>query len=221
MKKNWKSKGTIIGLAAACILIAGTCLVVKMKKDGGSFDPGKPPDETVSEWEEAGRPDEREAESRAVWQERENGKHPQMEPDSRDEVVIEFTTEPARPETPEAPVPQGELTDPSAPPSYEKEAETVPEEKLPEESLPEETGRMPEEQTPAEQKPEVPESEIPEPESPKPETPSPSESTPQMDGVREDGAVYDPVFGWVIPSEIIQIEGHSDGDPNKMVGHMD
>lgn len=211
MKKNWKSKGTIIGLAAACILIAGTCLVVKMKKDGGSFDPGKPPDETVSEWEEAGRPDEREAESRAVWQERENGKHPQTEPDSRDEVVIEFTTEPARPETPEAPVPQGELTDPSAPPSYEKEAETVPEE-----NLPEENGRIPEEQTPAEQKPEVPESE-----TPKPETSKPSESTPQMDGVREDGAVYDPVFGWVVPSPIIQSEITSDGDPNKMVGHMD
>ncbi len=211
MKKNWKSKGTIIGLAAACILIAGTCLVVKMKKDGGSFDPGKPPDETVSEWEEAGRPDEREAESRAVWQERENGKHTQTEPDSRDEVVIEFTTEPARPETPEAPVPQGELTDPSAPPSYEKEAETVPEE-----NLPEENGRIPEEQTPAEQKPEVPESE-----TPKPETSKPSESTPQMDGVREDGAVYDPVFGWVVPSPIIQSEITSDGDPNKMVGHMD
>ena len=30
MKKIWKSKGTIIGLAAVCILIVGTCLIVRM-----------------------------------------------------------------------------------------------------------------------------------------------------------------------------------------------
>ena len=70
MKKIWKSKGTIIGLAAVCVLIVGTCLIVRMKKDGGSFDPSRPPDEAVSEWEEADSPNQEETEpdSSTGWQ---------------------------------------------------------------------------------------------------------------------------------------------------------
>ena len=202
MKKIWKSKGTIIGLAVVCVLVAGTCLIVRMKKDGGSFVPGKPPDETASEWNEADRPDkaETEAESSTGWQERETEETRQTEND--DEVVIEFTTEPVQPETPEAPEPQGDLTDPSNPPTYEEEVEV---------SLPEETGSAPAE---SEEKPDPPA------EQPSAGEPG-SQEQPETDGVREDGAVYDPVFGWVVPSPITQIEGDSDGDPNKMVGNMD
>lgn len=202
MKKIWKSKGTIIGLAVVCVLVAGTCLIVRMKKDGGSFVPGKPPDETVSEWDEADRPDkaETEAESSTGWQEQETEETRQTE--NGGEVVIEFTTEPVQPETPEAPEPQGDLTDPSNPPTYEEEVEV---------SLPEETDSVPAE---SEEKPDPPAEQPPadEPES---------QEQPETDGVREDGAVYDPVFGWVVPSPITQIEGDSDGDPNKMVGNMD
>ena len=81
MKKIWKSKGTIIGLAVVCVLVAGTCLIVRMKKDGGAFVPGKPPDETVSEWDEADRPDttETEAESSTGWQEQETEETRQTE----------------------------------------------------------------------------------------------------------------------------------------------
>ena len=202
MKKIWKSKGTIIGLAVVCVLVAGTCLIVRMKKDGGSFAPGKPPDETVSEWDEADRADkaETEAESSTGWQEQETEETRQTE--NGGEVVIEFTTEPVQPETPEAPEPQGDLTDPSNPPTYEEEVEV---------SLPEETGSAPAE---SEEKPDPP---AEQPSADEPE----SQEQPETDGVREDGAVYDPVFGWVVPSPITQIEGDSDGDPNKMVGNMD
>lgn len=213
MKKIWKSKGTIIGLAVVCVLVAGTCLIVRMKKDGGPFDPGRPPDETVTEWEEADSPDQErtEPDSSAGWQEQET--LPQQEMENRDEVVIEFTTEPAQPETPEAPEPQGELTDPSNPPTYTEEVEVQPEGSLPEttESLSQEAPPETQPEASAEQPSTVQE----EPAQDQPE------STPQMDGVREDGAVYDPVFGWVVPSPIIQSEITSDGDPNKMVGHMD
>ena len=209
MKKIWKSKGTIIGLAVVCVLVAGTCLIVRMKKDGDSFVPGKPPDETVSEWDEADRPDkaETEAESSTGWQEQETEETRQTE--NGGEVVIEFTTEPVQPETPEAPDPQGELTDPSNPPTYTEEVKVQPEGSLPEttESLPPET----QSEAPVEQPSTVQEEAVQDQ----------PESAPQMDGVREDGAVYDPVFGWVVPSPIIQSEITSDGDPNKMVGHMD
>lgn len=35
-----------------------------------------------------------------------------------------------------------------------------------------------------------------------------------------NGAVYDPVFGWVVPGEVQQSIGDSDGDLNKQVGNM-
>jgi hypothetical protein len=51
------------------------------------------------------------------------------------------------------------------------------------------------------------------PETPKSDTPAP--------GSRNDkGEVYDPVFGWFVPGEVISEPIDNDGDPNKMVGHM-
>lgn len=35
-----------------------------------------------------------------------------------------------------------------------------------------------------------------------------------------NGAVYDPVFGWVVPGQVSQTSMDSAGDPNKMVGNM-
>lgn len=51
------------------------------------------------------------------------------------------------------------------------------------------------------------------------EPPAPTE--PEAGSATQDGAIYDPVFGWVVPSEVIQSTIDSDGDPNKMVGNMD
>lgn len=51
------------------------------------------------------------------------------------------------------------------------------------------------------------------------EAPAPTEQA--VGSTNQEGAVYDPVFGWVVPSEVIQSTIDSDGDPNKMVGNMD
>lgn len=44
--------------------------------------------------------------------------------------------------------------------------------------------------------------------------------TPAAGATNENGAVYDPVFGWVIPSQVSQTTMDSAGDPDKMVGNM-
>lgn len=46
------------------------------------------------------------------------------------------------------------------------------------------------------------------------------DSTPSAGSTNENGAVYDPVFGWVVPGQINQSSIDSSGDPNKMVGNM-
>lgn len=46
------------------------------------------------------------------------------------------------------------------------------------------------------------------------------ESIPSAGSTNEKGAVYDPVFGWVVPGQVNQISVDSGGDPNKMVGNM-
>lgn len=51
-------------------------------------------------------------------------------------------------------------------------------------------------------------------------TEAPASTEPAADSTHQEGAVYDPVFGWVVPSEVIQSTIDSDGDPNKMVGNM-
>ncbi|MCM1214936.1 MAG: hypothetical protein NC331_06455 [Lachnospiraceae bacterium] len=48
----------------------------------------------------------------------------------------------------------------------------------------------------------------------------PRDDTPAAGSSNGNGAVYDPVFGWVIPGKVNQINMDSSGDPNKMVGNM-
>lgn len=43
---------------------------------------------------------------------------------------------------------------------------------------------------------------------------------PAAGATNENGAVYDPVFGWVVPGQVNQSTVDSGGDPNKMVGNM-
>lgn len=110
-------------------------------------------------------------------------------------VIVEFTTLPEQPEPPERPQAKGDLTNPEIRPTYEND--------ITEESLQQEETIIA-----AETEEEHLEQQEP-------------ESSGQMEGVREDGVVYDEVFGWVVPSPIIQSEITSDGDPNKMIGRMD
>lgn len=50
---------------------------------------------------------------------------------------------------------------------------------------------------------------------------SPAQPEPPATGASDgNGAVYDPVFGWVVPGKVSQTPMDSTGDPNKMVGNM-
>lgn len=66
--------------------------------------------------------------------------------------------------------------------------------------------------------PEHPVNSTPEVTVPEPETSA--DSGPAAGDTSENGAVYDPVFGWVVPGQVNQSAMDSDGDPNKMVGNM-
>lgn len=47
-----------------------------------------------------------------------------------------------------------------------------------------------------------------------------SSTQPAAGSGNENGAVYDPVFGWVVPGQVNQSSITSSGDPGKMVGNM-
>lgn len=49
---------------------------------------------------------------------------------------------------------------------------------------------------------------------------SKTDNPPSAGSTNENGAVYDPVFGWVVPGQVNQYTADSSGDPNKMVGNM-
>lgn len=64
----------------------------------------------------------------------------------------------------------------------------------------------------------------PDPSVPEVTAPPAEESTnnnePAPGSSNGNGAVYDPVFGWVVPGDVQQSTGGSDGDLNKQVGNM-
>ncbi len=66
--------------------------------------------------------------------------------------------------------------------------------------------------------PEHPINSVPEVTSPEPE--SSPHNGPDAGDTNQDGSIYDPVFGWVVPGQVNQSTIDSDGDPNKMVGNM-
>lgn len=68
--------------------------------------------------------------------------------------------------------------------------------------------------------PSAPPAYVPEETEPMPTTSPVQDNKPAPGSVREDGAVYDPVFGWVVPGQVEQAPADSSGDPGKMVGDM-
>lgn len=68
--------------------------------------------------------------------------------------------------------------------------------------------------------PEQPPAYAPEELEPEPTVPPAQPDTPAAGSVGENGAIYDPVFGWVVPSTVEQSTMDSAGDPDKMVGNM-
>ena len=72
---------------------------------------------------------------------------------------------------------------------------------------------------PGEDHPVNPDPAVPEVTAP-PAEESPSSSEPAPGSSNGSGAVYDPVFGWVVPGNVQQSTGDSDGEHNKQVGNM-
>ena len=72
---------------------------------------------------------------------------------------------------------------------------------------------------PGEDHPVNPDPAVPEVTAP-PAEESPSSSEPAPGSSNGSVAVYDPVFGWVVPGNVQQSTGDSDGDLNKQVGNM-
>lgn len=66
---------------------------------------------------------------------------------------------------------------------------------------------------PADNDPSVPKVTAPPEEKPADNEPAPGSSN-------GNGAIYDPVFGWIVPGQGEQTIGDSDGDLNKQVGNM-
>lgn len=68
--------------------------------------------------------------------------------------------------------------------------------------------------------PEQPPAYTPEELEPASTAPPTQPNTPAAGASNGNGAVYDPVFGWVVPSTADQNTMDSSGDPDKMVGNM-
>lgn len=202
MKNFFKSRGFIITtLSVLCIAVLGICWYVGRDKTEAFIPDESPPATVSSEWDENGTKTEAEAKSTRpspsypATAAAETEAYPKVEKTDSEETVVSFTpTEKPKETTPPAPEGKTILKDPG--PAH------------------------PINPTPAATEAPAP-TEAPTPtETPAPaEPPAPTE--PPAGSTNQNGAVYDPVFGWVVPSEVIQSTIDSDGDPNKMVGNMD
>lgn len=206
MKKIFKSRGFIIStLAVICIVILGISWYANRERTEAFVPDESPPSTQSSQWAENSTEQEPETEDITKSESMQakplppsttaakTEEYPKVAEKTPEETVISFT-----------PAKKTEETAPSAP-----EGKTILEDPGPEHPInlaPETTAPA---ETPAATEPPITEPAATEPPATQPESTQPA------------GAVYDPVFGWVVPSEVIQSTISSDGDPNKMVGNMD
>ncbi len=191
MKKIFKSKGFLVSvLAAACIAILAARLYVSRDKDA-PFQPEETPVSTESQdWQET-------SESSATREEESHGANAYAPPASQESLEASADYPKVSEESANeveisfTPTKKPEETPPAAP-----EGKTIIED--------------PGEEHPINSNPEIT---MPEPETS-------ADTGPAAGDTNGDGAVYDPVFGWVVPGQVNQITMDSDGNPNKMVGNM-
>ena len=217
MKKFLTSRGFMIStLSVLCIAILGICWYAGRDRTGDFAPDDSPPSSLSSEWDENNTAQEskmadmetaertQSVSPRPSTTAAETEEYPKVAEKNPEETVISFT-----------PTKKSEETAPPAP-----EGKTILENPGPEHPInpaPKETTSAPE--TPAVTDPAATE---PAPSQPAPTQPAPTEPpVTESAATHPAGAVYDPVFGWVVPSEVIQSTITSDGDPNKMVGNMD
>lgn len=217
MKKFFTSRGFIIStLSILCIAILGICWYAGRDRTGAFVPDDSPPSSLSSEWDEHNTAQESKMADMETAERTqsvsphpsttaaETEEYPKVAEKTPEETVISFT-----------PTKKAEETAPPAP-----EGKTILENPGPEHPInpaPKETTSAPETQAVTE-----PAATEPAPSQPAPTQPAPTEPpATEPAATHPAGAVYDPVFGWVVPSEVIQSTITSDGDPNKMVGNMD
>lgn len=197
MKKFFTSRGFIIStLSVLCIAILGICWYTGRDRTGAFVPDDSPPSSLSSEWDENNTAQE-------------------------SKMTDTETAERTQSASPHPPTTAAEAEE------YPKVAEKTPEETVisftPTKKAEETTPPAPEGKTILENPgPEHPINPAPKETTSAPETPAVTEPAATEPAANQPaGAVYDPVFGWVVPSEVIQSTITSDGDPNKMVGNMD
>ncbi len=203
MKKNiFKTKAfPIIMLSAACTGVLAACLFAG-RENRQKFCPAEPaPGEIVREWQDpaASPVPQRQPDAPAsAGSSTENGISPYMPAQGgTDKDVAE-----AYPQVTEE---TGQLVSIDFTPEAEKLHPEPPEAPTAGENA---------------TNPDQPPAYTPEELEPEPSAPPAQPDTPAPGASNGNGAVYDPVFGWVVPGEINQIPMDSAGDPNKMVGNM-
>lgn len=201
MKKILKSKGFIVtSLAILCIAIVGICWYVGRDKDDPFLPDESPPASTSeSSWPEPSTQAESHADAYLSPQSTEPAEeYPKVVEESENEVVIEFSdtekTEAAPP-----PAPEGKTVKEDSGPLHEVNP------------APEVTAPVTEPHA---------STEPPASAEPPASVESPASTEPEPGSSNSNGAVYDPVFGWVVPGEVNQSTIDSDGDKDKMVGNM-
>lgn len=193
MKKFLKSRGFIITiLSVMCVAILGICWFTGRDKTAAFVPDESPPAAVSSEWTESAT--DTKAETKST---RPAATEPATPPAGTEAYPKVEETAPTETVISFTPTEKPAETAPAAP-----EGKTILEDPGPEHPI-----------NPALEATAAP-SEAPAPTEP----PAPTEQT--AGSTHQEGAVYDPVFGWVVPSEVIQSTIDSDGDPNKMVGNM-
>lgn len=203
MKKNiFKSKAfPAAALATACIGILAACFLFG-REEKPDFQPEEPaPGPIAQEWQETPSP------TAPV--------HPQATPVPTGRSAWSHTDTPASTQE-EA---EQEILE-SYPMVTREEEQLVTIDFTPEpEKLQPEPPEAPTTEADATD-PEQPPSYTPEELEPEPTAPPAQPDTPAAGAAGGNGAVYDPVFGWVVPGEVNQTPMDSAGDPDKMVGNM-
>lgn len=193
MKKFIRSKKFIVSaLSAACICILAACLFVN-RGQRNEFKPEETtPTTTNEEWQETSPPTSALAKETSAADIPKETETVEAYPQVVKESVGESTTEVVIDFTPTTAAKQTiQETPPPAP-----EGKTIIEDPGPEHPV-----------NPALEVTAPPE-----------ETPASTEPVPGSSN--GNGAIYDLVFGWVVPGEVQSSTISSDGDPNKMVGNM-
>lgn len=201
MKKNiFKTKAfPAAALAAACIGILAACFLFG-REEKHDFQPEEPaPGPIAQEWQETPSPTTP-VETRTTPGSNGNGTSPASSPAAREQ---------AQDDTLEAYPKVTEETDQLVAIDFTPETETLQPE-------PPEAPTAEADATDPEQPPSYTPKEL----EPEPTAPPAQPDTPAAGSTNKNGAVYDPVFGWVVPSTVEQSTMDSAGDPDKMVGNM-